>query len=160
MSHDRANPHVYRGRVVAFVNRRDLEGEMNTKDYVEKMHPTVVDSLVKEYADFSSVIGKHEESAIAHSQSALLAFVYQVKNQRQSITEREKHDFRHGFMRGYLYAMKIKEGEMSACWRCGNELTSGDEPNSFLCRSCHDRIREEWKNFHLRHWWTFAAMRG
>lgn len=39
---------------------------------------------------------------------------------------------------------------MSTCWKCNNELTSGDEPNSFLCRACHDRIREEWKTFHLR----------
>jgi hypothetical protein len=97
--------------------------EMNTRDYVEKMNPTAIDHIVKEYADFSSVVGNHEVFAIAHSQSALLAFVFQVKDERQSITEREQHDFRHGFIRGYLYAMK-----------CGNERESKVPPklNMFM----------------------------
>ena len=27
------------------------------------------------------------------------------------------------------------------CWKCGNELTTGDAPNSSLCRSCEEKTR-------------------
>lgn len=55
-------------------------------------------------------MSKQEQDALRHSQEATAAYLSEIQLAGGAMTQREQDDFQEGFYRGFLHAMKIKEG--------------------------------------------------